>query len=84
MGALADGVLKEGGKVIGVMEGTGGITDYLDDIIKMVKKETGARVCYDADPEKLLDKLEQVYKDVILPRNVKAMQNHDPDGVLES
>ena len=72
------------GKIIGVLEGTGGITQYLDEIIKMVKKETGARVCYDTDPEKLLDKLEQVYKDVILPRNLAAMQNHDPDGVLET
>jgi hypothetical protein len=72
------------GKVIGVLEGTGGITEHLDEIIKMVEKNTGARVCYDADPERLLDKLEQVYHEFILPRHLETMESHDPDGVAES
>jgi len=70
-------------KVIGVLEGTGGITEHLKRIISFVKKDTGAVVYYDADPEHLLDKLEQVYRERILPRHLKVMEGRDPDGVLE-
>lgn len=71
------------GKVIGVLNGTGGITDHLRTIIGMVNKETGAIVCYDTDPERLLDKLEEVYRDRILTRHLKAIEGRDPDGALE-
>jgi uncharacterized protein (TIGR00725 family) len=71
------------GKVIGVLEGTGGITQHLKKIIGFVNKETGAIVCYDSDPERLLDKLEQVYKERILPRHLRILEGHDPDGTLE-
>ena len=72
------------GKIIGVLEGTGGITEHLENIISIVKKETGAIVCYDADPECLLDQLERMYEERILPRHLKALEGRDPDGVLES
>ena len=71
-------------KVIGVLEGTGGITQHLEEIVRMVKKETGAVVCYDTDPEFLLDRLEAIYQERILPRQLKVMEGHDPDGVLEA
>jgi len=71
-------------KVIGVLEGTGGVTQHLKEIVRMVKKETGAVVCYDTDPEYLLDKLEAIYQQRILPRHLKAMEGHDSDGVLEA
>ena len=71
-------------KVIGVLEGTGGITEHFREIIGIMKKETRAIVCYDADPERLLDKLEHMYQERILPRYVKAMEGHEPDGILES
>jgi uncharacterized protein (TIGR00725 family) len=70
------------GKIIGVLEGTGGITEHLDEIIGMVNKQTGARVCYDSDPEKLLDKLESMYREYVLPQCVKTMKGHDPDGMV--
>ncbi len=70
-------------KVIGIVEGTGGITEHLREIINMMKKETGAIVCYDADPERLLDKLEHVYEERILPRHLRAMEGCDPDGALQ-
>jgi uncharacterized protein (TIGR00725 family) len=72
------------GKVIGVLEGTGGVTEHLKTIITMVKKDTGAIVCYDSDPESLLDKLEQIYREHILPRHLKALDGADPDGISES
>lgn len=70
-------------KAIGILEGTGGITDHFKEIIGMMKKETGAIVCYDADPERLLDELEHIYRERILPRHLKAIEGHDPDGTLE-
>jgi len=70
-------------KAIGVLEDTGGITEHLREIISMMDKETGAIVCYDADPERLLDKLEHIYNERILPRHLKVLEGHDPDGVLE-
>lgn len=71
------------GKVIGILEGTGGITEHLREIIGMVEKKTGAVICYDADPERLLDQLERVYQKRVLPRHVRALEGHDPDGVPE-
>ena len=71
------------GKVIGVLEDTGGITQHLKKIISMINKETGAMVCYDTDPELLLNKLENIYKERILPEYLKVMEGHDPDGELE-
>jgi len=70
-------------KVIGVLESTGGITQHFREILRIVNKETGAVVCYDPDPTTLLDRLEQIYTDRVLPRYVKALDGHDPDGVLE-
>jgi hypothetical protein len=35
--------------------------------ISIMKNETGAIVCYDTNPERLLNKLEHVYKERIFP-----------------
>ena len=42
------------GKVIGIPQNTGGITEYLDEIIEMVNKQTGAIVSYNSDPDQLM------------------------------
>jgi hypothetical protein len=72
------------GKVIGVLQSTGGITGYLEEIIAMVNKETGAIVRYNSDPDQLVMDLETIYREQILPRHQEAMQGRDPDGVLEA
>ena len=72
------------GKVIGVLEGTGGVTEHLKTIITMVDKDTGALVCYDSDPDNLLNKLEHIYREQILPIYRTALEGRDPDGTLES
>lgn len=72
------------GKVIGVLEGTGGITQHLKTIISMVQKNTGAIVCYDSNAERLLNKLERVYKEHVLPRHLAAIEGYDPNGVPDS
>lgn len=42
------------GKIIGVLEGTGGITDHIRDVIRFCNKTTQGRVIFDKDPEKLV------------------------------
>jgi len=71
------------GKAIGVFEGSGGITDHMEKIVKMIDKQTNAVMCYDRNPQRLLAKLETVYKESILPRNIDIVRGHNPDGVLD-
>jgi uncharacterized protein (TIGR00725 family) len=50
------------GKLIGVLQGTGGITDHLPHIIESFgTKNTGARIVYEANPEILITKLSESY-----------------------
>lgn len=50
------------GKLIGVLEGSGGITAHLPQIIASFgDKETGARLVYEVDPAQLIRKLAQTY-----------------------
>ena len=71
-------------KVIGVLKSTGGITDHLGTIIDMVNKETGAIVCYDDDPESLLNQLEEIYNNRIFPRQVRILKaGSGPDVRLQ-
>src|SRR5512136_1904532 len=72
-------------KVIGVLKSTGGITDHVGTIMDMVNKETGSIVCCDDDPERLLNQLEEIYRDHIFPRHVRIMRSGSgPDGRLQS
>jgi len=50
------------GKLIGVLEGSGGITEKIPDIVRSFEgKDTGACVIYDADPQQLIDRLSETY-----------------------
>jgi len=71
------------GKVIGVLEGTGGISDEIRGIVKMIQKETGAVLRYASDPVALLDELERVYETRILPAYRASLKDRDPDGAAE-
>jgi uncharacterized protein (TIGR00725 family) len=70
-------------KLIGVLLGTGGISERLDQIIGFVDKTTGATVLFDQDPLGLLDRLEEVYREKLLPYYNTVIANSDVDGVLE-
>lgn len=70
-------------KIIGVLKGTGGITDKIDTIISFIKKNTGAQVVYSEEPAELLDKLFAVYKEKLLPYYRTILANSSPDGDLE-
>ncbi|UCC91496.1 MAG: hypothetical protein JSV39_04260 [Candidatus Aenigmatarchaeota archaeon] len=48
------------GRIIGVLKGTGGVADHLKEIVKICNKETGAKIFYDSDPKKLVEKLLEV------------------------
>ena len=50
------------GRLIGVLTGTGGITEILETIIKASGKDTGACVLYDGDPVKLVGRLIEYYQ----------------------
>ena len=50
------------GKLIGILEGTGGITAEIRDIVKIVKKRTGAKIIYGKDPHDLVKRLLIFYK----------------------
>lgn len=55
-------IAYEEGKLIGVLTGTGGITDALRSIQASLRKETGAEVMYEADPARLVDQLLERYQ----------------------
>lgn len=60
LGELA--IAYDEGKLIGVLTGTGGISDMVKDILATCNKDTGARVIYDDDPRRLVEQLLDVYR----------------------
>jgi len=49
------------GKLIGVLEGSGGITEQLPALVSSLKKDTGAKIIYERDPDKLIETMVQFY-----------------------
>lgn len=60
LGELA--IAYDEGRLIGVLTGTGGITSLVEEIVRVSGKDTGARIVYDDDPVKLIERLLTVYK----------------------
>jgi uncharacterized protein (TIGR00725 family) len=60
LGELA--IAYDEGRLIGVLTGTGGITPMVEAILGICKKETGACVLYDDDPERLVERLVEYYR----------------------
>ncbi|MDA8341142.1 MAG: hypothetical protein M0007_02810 [Actinomycetota bacterium] len=52
------------GRLIGVLGGTGGVADLVDDLVPRLAKETGAKVLFDDDPVRLVDRLVDYYRTV--------------------
>lgn len=50
-------IAYEEGKLIGVLTGTGGVSEALASLESTFKKTTGAEVLYEPDPERLVDRL---------------------------
>ncbi len=49
------------GNLIGVLLGTGGIASDIQNIVKFIKKKTGAKVMYESNPHVLVDNLLEYY-----------------------
>jgi uncharacterized protein (TIGR00725 family) len=60
LGELA--IAYDEGKLIGVLTGTGGISNLVADILAVCAKETGTQVIYEGDPETLIDRLLEAYR----------------------
>lgn len=45
------------GKLIGVLKGTGGISEHIAELVDVIQKDTGAQVIYDNDPQRLVETL---------------------------
>lgn len=63
------------GRPIGVLTGTGGLADHIDEILPIIRKDTGSRITYDADPVQLVARCIQAYLDdppMILEREASA------------
>jgi uncharacterized protein (TIGR00725 family) len=71
------------GKVIGILQGTGGIADKMDVVVGLIKKQTGSQILYSREPEDLLDRLIGVYDEKLLPYYKTILANSDPDGRAE-
>lgn len=59
LGELA--IAYDEGKLIGVLTGTGGISDMAESILTVCDKQTGARVLYESKPRTLIERLLVVY-----------------------
>lgn len=55
-------IAYEEGKLIGVLSGTGGITNVLPQLVDMLSKQTGSEVIYDVDPHQLVTRLLQRFQ----------------------
>jgi uncharacterized protein (TIGR00725 family) len=55
-------IAYEEGKLIGVLTGTGGITDALAGVVAALRKDTGAEVIYDDLPGRLVKRLLERYQ----------------------
>lgn len=60
LGELA--IAYDEGKLIGVLMGTEGITDIASIILRACAKDTGARVIYERNPERLVHELLRLYR----------------------
>jgi uncharacterized protein (TIGR00725 family) len=49
-------------KVIGVLSGSGGVADHVDELVAIINKKTGAQLVFDEDPRRLMDRLMKVYE----------------------
>lgn len=76
-------IAYEEGKLIGILEGSGGIADNLNEIIGMINKKTDAIVRSHSDPSALLGELEAVFIEKVLPNRMKFLQGSNPKGLLD-
>jgi uncharacterized protein (TIGR00725 family) len=65
------------GRLIGVLTGTGGVADMIGELLGRLSKETGAKVLFDDDPERLVDRLIDYYRTVHFQRPHSLFRTED-------
>ncbi|MBN2308501.1 MAG: hypothetical protein JXR94_05990 [Candidatus Hydrogenedentes bacterium] len=50
------------GRPIGVLTGTGGVADHVDDFLPVIKKATGSRITFDDNPRRLIERCVADYR----------------------
>lgn len=50
------------GKLIGVLTGSGGITEQIPSVVNSFTKQTGAKIIYQSDPVKLVEEMVDYYR----------------------
>lgn len=55
-------IAYEEGKLIGILTGTGGITDVLPQLVESLGKKTGSEVMYDSNPQQLIIRILQRFQ----------------------
>ncbi len=55
-------VAYDEGKPIGILSGTGGVSDHIDDILKICDRQLMENIVFDEDPETLVKKVLEVIK----------------------
>jgi hypothetical protein len=68
------------GKLIGILQGTGGIADLVPELVSAIDKETGASVLYDSDPSRLIDRLVDHYVNIHFQRPSVFTRNGTTGG----
>jgi uncharacterized protein (TIGR00725 family) len=73
------------GRLIGVLTGTDGVADLIGDLVDRLVKETGAKVLFDADPDRLVTRLIDYYRTVHYQRPHSLYDEGKPEhGADES
>lgn len=82
MGALNEFTIAyDEGKVIGVLEGSGGIADHIHEIVEFAKKKTVSQIVFDSDPERLIDLCLQALSTRMRETNPES-QREDAPGLF--
>lgn len=63
------------GRPIGVLTGTGGVADHIDDFLPVIQKATGSRLTFDGDPRKLVERCVADFKE-----NPPKIREHEEAG----
>jgi uncharacterized protein (TIGR00725 family) len=64
------------GRLIGVLLGTEGVADMVETLVAKMTKDTGARVLYDVDPERLVARLVEYFRTVHFQRPHSLLLPH--------
>jgi hypothetical protein len=72
---------KRKGRLIGILTGTGGITEIVEEIIRVSGKNNGACILYDEDPKKIIERLTQYYRRTTFGSHPASARAHEKDRI---